>query len=283
MPQFPSGTPAITPDVADELLLADVDNADAASKATVSEVVWVGLTWNDTDDLPQGSTNLYMTNAEKTKLSWIALWAEVNAVDSVNGFTWPVVLTQDDVLDWGTYKQTENNFSNTKVTEWNTAFAHTTLANNPHSVTATQVGLGNVTDDAQLKRSNNDFNTFPQKSSLHPTDIVLIEDSIDSYNKKKVEVQDLSSEVVAALGWLLGPSLEIVWSILQFVNDTATPAEDSYYWYQDWGRWFFKKYDRNDYPATTDIFIPTGYSLAIHWDLTWAWVIDWPGDLYITR
>ena len=281
MPQFPWGVPSITPDVADLLLLADVDNADFASKATVSEVVWEWLTGNDTDSLPQGSTNLYMTNAEKTKLSWITAWAEVNAVDSVNGFIWTVVLNQDNVWDWATYKQTENNFSNTKVSELSTAYAHVSNLANPHAVNATQVGLGNVTNDAQLKRSNGDFNTFPQKSSLHPTDIVLIEDSIDSFNKKKVEVQDLSSEVVQALGWLLGPSLEIVWSILQFVNDTLTPAEDSHYWYKDWVRWYHKNYDRTTYPATTNINIPTGYNLAIHWDLIWGGIVDWPGNLYI--
>lgn len=36
--------------------------------------------------------------------------------------------------------------------------------NNPHQVTKEQVGLGNVTNDAQLKRADNDFISFPEKN-----------------------------------------------------------------------------------------------------------------------
>jgi hypothetical protein len=38
------------------------------------------------------------------------------------------------------------------ISSVNTAIAHTTLTNNPHSVTKTQVGLTNVTDDAQVRK-----------------------------------------------------------------------------------------------------------------------------------
>lgn len=46
--------------------------------------------------------------------------------------------------------------------------------------TPTQVGLGNVTNDAQLKRSANDFNTFTHKTAPVGADIVLFEDSANS-------------------------------------------------------------------------------------------------------
>jgi len=57
--------------------------------------------------------------------------------------------------------------------------------------TPAQVGLGNVTDDAQLKRAAGDFNTFTEKIDLVENDIVLIEDSEDSFNKKKAKLENL--------------------------------------------------------------------------------------------
>lgn len=54
-----------------------------------------------------------------------------------------------------------------------------------HTHTPSEVGLGNVTNDAQLKRAANDFNSFASKSTLADNDVILIEDSANSYNKKK--------------------------------------------------------------------------------------------------
>ncbi len=71
------------------------------------------------------------------------------------------------------------------------AYTHTSKTDNPHSVTKAQVGLGSVTDDAQLKRAANDINSFTLKGSPVSTDVVLIEDSADSYNKKKATVLSL--------------------------------------------------------------------------------------------
>ncbi|MCP3685475.1 MAG: LamG domain-containing protein [bacterium] len=56
---------------------------------------------------------------------------------------------------------------------------------------ATQVGLGNVTDDAQLKRAANDFSSFSEKTSIVSADCLLIEDSADSDNKKYLQMSNL--------------------------------------------------------------------------------------------
>lgn len=56
---------------------------------------------------------------------------------------------------------------------------------------ATQVGLGNVTNDAQLKRASGDIATFTEKLIPVDDDIVLIEDSEDSNNKKKVKLSNM--------------------------------------------------------------------------------------------
>ncbi len=54
-----------------------------------------------------------------------------------------------------------------------------------------QVGLGNVTNDAQLKRAAGDFDTFTEKLAPVDDDIVLIEDSEDTNNKKKVKLANM--------------------------------------------------------------------------------------------
>lgn len=50
----------------------------------------------DSDDLPQGTTNLYATAAEKSKLAGIEAGAQVNTVTSVAGKTGAVTLTASD-------------------------------------------------------------------------------------------------------------------------------------------------------------------------------------------
>lgn len=57
--------------------------------------------------------------------------------------------------------------------------------------TATDVGLGNVTNDAQLKREAGDFATFTEKPIPVEADIVLIEDSEAAGAKKKVQLANL--------------------------------------------------------------------------------------------
>jgi microcystin-dependent protein len=63
---------------------------------------------------------------------------------------------------------------------------------NPHSVTNTQVGLGNVTNDAQLKRAANDFDVFGTKT-LVGADRFIIEDSESSFVKKYITLSNIES------------------------------------------------------------------------------------------
>jgi len=78
---------------------------------------------------------------------------------------------------------------------------HKADTNNPHSTTKTQVGLGNVTDDAQLKRAAGDINSFSEKATPANDDVLLLEDSADSYNKKKVKKSALGGG--GGAGWEL--------------------------------------------------------------------------------
>lgn len=77
---------------------------------------------DDTDDITEGVTNKWFTAAEETKLAGIEAGAEVNNISDANA---------TDLTDGGT----------------------TTL--HSHIVTKSDVGLGNVTNDAQLKIASN--------------------------------------------------------------------------------------------------------------------------------
>ncbi len=97
----------------------------------------------------------------------------------------------DDVPEGSNLYYTEARVSaNTDV---NANSAHRISVLNPHGVTKTQVSLGNVTDDAQLKRAAGDIASFTEKVTPIGTDFVLIEDSADSNNKKKVQIANLPS------------------------------------------------------------------------------------------
>lgn len=62
-----------------------------------------------------------------------------------------------------------------------------------NAITKTDIGLGNVTNDAQLKRNANDFNTFTEKVSIVNNDKLLIEDSEDTGTKKYLNLSNLST------------------------------------------------------------------------------------------
>ena len=65
---------------------------------------------------------------------------------------------------------------------WPELFAHLSDYDNPHQVTAEQLGLA----DSYLLRTADDFTTFDLKATIGASDVFLIEDAADSYNKKKV-------------------------------------------------------------------------------------------------
>lgn len=78
--------------------------------------------------------------------------------------------------------------------------SHIGSTSNPHVVTKTQVGLGNVTDDAQLKRAAGDFATFTEKTTLAMADIVLVEDSAAGGAKKKATLTTLAAAMLPVFG-----------------------------------------------------------------------------------
>lgn len=92
------------------------------------------------------------------------------------------------------------------------------------NLTKTQVGLTNVTDDAQLKRADGDINTFDEKAIVSNDDIVLIEDYNSSYVKKKVKI---SSIRVGGAGDIIGPDGATDNAIVTFNSSTGKLVQNS--------------------------------------------------------
>lgn len=61
------------------------------------------------------------------------------------------------------------------------------------TLTKAFIGLGNVTDDAQLKRSAGDFQSFTQKISPVLADSLISEDSADGNNKKRITLDGIKT------------------------------------------------------------------------------------------
>lgn len=73
---------------------------------------------------------------------------------------------------------------------------HDVRLDNPHSVTKTQVGLSNVTNDSQLKRADNDWSGFTNNPSPWENDLVLLERGTDGAKR------------TTTIGSLIGAGLE---------------------------------------------------------------------------
>jgi hypothetical protein len=86
-----------------------------------------------------------------------------------------------------------------------------------------QVGLGSVTNDAQLKRSANDFSTFTEKTIPVGADLMLVEDSAASGAKKKVQLSKAIFPIFHFFADQLDPPNNSDWA----VNALAPVSRDS--------------------------------------------------------
>jgi hypothetical protein len=78
---------------------------------------------------------------------------------------------------------------------------HVEDLDNPHEVNKADIGLSNVTDDPQLKRSANDFVTFSEKTTIHDNDVFIIEDNEAAGGKKYVKYSTIQTELES--GWTI--------------------------------------------------------------------------------
>jgi len=109
------------------------------------------------------------------------------------------------------------------ATDGSTLDGHIANTSNPHSTTASQVGLGSVTNDAQLKRAANDFSSFTQKTTPVGTDIFLLEDSAASGAKKYATL----SAMVAGGGGGSGANTALSNLLATSINTSLLPDGDA--------------------------------------------------------
>lgn len=116
---------------------------------------------------------------------------EVNALiglvdgEDVDALEQRVGQNESDIGDLNSAVGTNTSDISDNVTAIGLNTTHRGQTDNPHSVTASQVGLGSVANAAQLKSGASDFHTnFSNKSALVDEDEVIIEDSEAGYAKK---------------------------------------------------------------------------------------------------
>ncbi len=286
---FPSwDTPVITPQIDDVLLVADQSDWLKSRQSEVWPVVAAWLPAWTTDLLPEGTTNLYLTPWERVKIASVAVWAQVNSVDSVNWQIGAVILTQDDIWNWTNFVQTENNFTDQSVTDLNTSINHVSSQSNPHNVTKAQVWLGNVTDDLQLSTTAGNFSNLTEKSDIqqHLEDIFVIEDSSDGWNIKKITNQtDLIWKASLIQDW--NPSVN--YYVFNFTSSTTYDLRSYVYIGGNLYRCLVQHQSSGSFAADLALGyrdqVTWGWSggwnflTAGNWAPTTAWVNPW--DIYV--
>jgi hypothetical protein len=203
--------------------LSDVDTAIPTSKAVYEEIVSLKsaysrrekvLSFADNTQTPpsENSGDRYLlTNDGASNAAWDG--AAGNSIVEFNGTSWEATTPKEGwivfvdstskdavFLDDGTPKWETRNVAVTAHSGLTGVGTHTHTqidshidsTANPHSVSKTQVGLSNVTNDAQLKRSANDWTGISSKTIISNNDKFLIEDSADSYVKKVVLLNNIA-------------------------------------------------------------------------------------------
>jgi hypothetical protein len=87
---------------------------------------------------------------------------------------------------------------------------------------AGDVGLGNVTNHAQLQRADGDINSFTEKVTPISNDVLLIEDSAASYAKKKIKLSSLPS----GSGDVTGPVTSTQYALSYFTDTGGNTLGD---------------------------------------------------------
>ena len=173
---------------------------------------------------PGGETlgDKYIVDVDSTGTAsgaWLGHEDDVATVDSIDstGTTWTFETPVAGKHGWVTDEGIDYTFNGVSWVATGTLIDHTTIQNigtnthpqidthienvttNPHVVTKTNVGLGNVTDDAQLKREADDWKAasgIDAKVAIVDLDKFLMEDSEDGQAKKYVLASNMLDQRV---------------------------------------------------------------------------------------
>ena len=179
---------ATTADNSDLLLIYDTD-VTTLKKIAISNLPSSG----------GGESN----TASNVGTAGVGIFHQKNGVDlefkKINAGSNKVTITDDTTndevdVDIAESNIVHQNLSGSGTNDHSAIDSHiANVTTNPHSVDKTNVGLSNVTNDSQLKRSSGDINSFDEKITPIGDDIIIIEDSNETYAKKKVKISNLPS------------------------------------------------------------------------------------------
>jgi hypothetical protein len=211
----------VAPASADILLTEDASNSNAKNRITLSQIdhTWlqsIGTNTHATIDTHLASTsNPHSTTASQVGLGSVTNDAQLKraagdfaSFSTVAPASGDILLTEDasnsNAKNRITLSQIDHTWlqsigTNTHAqidTAVSNSVSHIANTSNPHSTTKAQVGLTNVTDDAQLKRSAGDYNSF-SALTLASADIVLFEDASASFAKGQVTVSALATAIAS--------------------------------------------------------------------------------------
>jgi uncharacterized lipoprotein YehR (DUF1307 family) len=176
-----------TPVSADLILIEDSAASNAKKRVQVGNLPGGSGEVNTASNVGTGGVGVY-----KEKIGVDLKFKKINAGSS------KITITDDtgndevdvDVAEGNVVHQNLSGAGTNNHSAIDTHIADT--SGNPHSVDKTDVGLGSVTNDSQLKRSASDFFTFTEKTTPESNDLLLIEDSSASYVKKRLRYGNLS-------------------------------------------------------------------------------------------
>lgn len=114
--KFPDDTNAVTPQWWDLLPIADISDSNNLKEVTVTSIKDYTVNNITLDDIADWTTNKAFTVTEKTKLTWIEPWAEVNTINDIIAWTNvninktdplnPIINVSDPVWMWDMLKST---------------------------------------------------------------------------------------------------------------------------------------------------------------------------------
>lgn len=219
-----------------EVGLGNVDNTSDLNKP-VSTATQTALNLKVDKVAGKGLSTEDYTTAEKNKLSGIASGAEVNVNadwNSVTGdsqiFNRPNLST---VATSGNHSDLNGSGSNSHAQ----IDTHISSTSNPHSVTKTQVGLSNVTNDAQVKRSEmgvvNGVATLgvdgklpsSQIPSLAISDTYVITNAADRVTLTAAEIGDVAIATAENESYILQTSPYSVAGNWQLIRTPDSPVQ----------------------------------------------------------
>lgn len=146
-----------------------------------SQIIFTGSTSGQIVNLPDATT---------LRIGWnFILWNAGSVSFALQNYANGVIVT----VNAGEVASITVNNVSTSAGTWNFQKSSTKTAT---ELTKTDLLLGNVTNDAQLKRASGDINTFTEKTVPAGADLIIIEDSTASYAKKKVQLVNIPSSGV---------------------------------------------------------------------------------------